>query len=235
MAESIDPMLPPLWRHFMPADPYAGFDPRPYPHDLQGWNADDPAFAAVIAHVRPRLIVEVGTWKGASAIHMARLCRDLAIPAQILCIDTWLGSREFFLWRDKHPEWFADLRHRHGWPHLYYQFLANVVREGLTDVITPFPISSAIGARLLGTIGLQPDMIYLDGSHDEEDVARDLPDFFAILRPGGVLLGDDYIAWPGLTRAVDQFAAAGGEKLWGRHQKFAILKGGDAAAIPGLR
>ena len=46
----------------------------------------------VIADVKPKLIVEVGTWKGASAIYMAKICRKLELNTEIVCIDTWLGT-----------------------------------------------------------------------------------------------------------------------------------------------
>ncbi len=235
MTAGEDPYAGPLWRHFLPADPFAGFDHAPYALDLQGWNQDDPAFAAVIAHVRPRLIVEIGSWKGASAAHMARLCQQQGLATRIICIDTWLGSVEFLRWRAKRPDYYAALGHVQGWPMLYFQFLANMAKSGLADMITPFPMDSANAMRWLKELGLAADMIYLDGSHEQDDVARDLEHAYAILRPGGVLLGDDYVNWPGVTAAADGFARRKRESLWGRAQKYALLKGGDARKIANLR
>ena len=53
------------------------------------------------------------------------------------------------------------------------------------------------------------DFIYIDGSHDEEDVASDLRGYWGLLREGGVLFGDDY-DWPGVKAAVDRFAGDNG-------------------------
>ena len=48
-------------------------------------------------------------------------------------------------------------------------------------------------------------MIYLDASHEEEDVYQDLCNYWEVLANNGVLFGDDY-AWDGVRLAVDRFA-----------------------------
>jgi Methyltransferase domain len=57
------------------------------------------------------------------------------------------------------------------------------------------------------------DWVYLDGNHLYEFVRRDLELYLPLIRPGGVLAGDDYGAagwWDdGVTRAVDEAAAVG--------------------------
>ena len=114
-----------------------GFDPDSYPPDLQGWGSDDSVFREVIASTRPRLIVEVGTWKGASALHMARVTHELGLDTRIICVDTWLGSPEHFL--AQQPEWRESLQMKFGFPKLYFTFLSNVVRSGYADRIIPLP------------------------------------------------------------------------------------------------
>ena len=51
--------------------PYERFDDADYDIDLQGWGSTSPVFSSLICEVRPSLIIEVGTWKGAltSQIH----------------------------------------------------------------------------------------------------------------------------------------------------------------------
>lgn len=54
------------------------------------------------------------------------------------------------------------------------------------------------------------DWIYVDGSHAYEQVLVDLENALKIMKPGGLILGDDY-KWggrwgkPGVTKAVDEF------------------------------
>ena len=53
--------------------------------------------------------------------------------------------------------------------------------------------------------GIKAEMIYIDASHEEEDVYQDLREYWDLLRDGGVIFGDDY-TWDGVRLAVDRFA-----------------------------
>src|SRR6185312_6218941 len=77
---------------------------------------------------------------------MAKLCAAAGVSTQIICVDTWLGSTEVYTRRETEPESYQAMRFKNGWPQLYYQFLANVVRHGLQEVITPLPPTSATAA-----------------------------------------------------------------------------------------
>lgn len=185
-------------------DPYAGFDWQALPFDAHGWGGQSPAFRELIAAQKPRLILEVGTWKGASALEMAAACRDLGLTTQIVCIDTWLGALEF--WTDlDDPQRHGSLALRHGYPTVYYQFLANVCHQGHQERITPFPQTSATAALWFRRCGLTADMIYVDASHEEEDVYQDLCSYWEVLARGGVIFGDDW-SWDGVRMAVERFA-----------------------------
>lgn len=203
-----------------PVSPYAGFDPSPFPLDLQGWGSGDPAFRVLIAELRPKLIVEVGSWKGASAIHMASLCQQFGLDTRIICIDTWLGSNEHLI--GPRPEWRKALQERHGFPQLYYTFLANVLRTGHSDRIVPLANTSDHAAIVLSKLGMRPNLIYIDAAHQEEAVFRDLSHYWPLLAPGGVLLGDDFVHFPGVRAAATRFAADNQLALedWG--EKFVL-------------
>src|SRR6478735_723527 len=193
--------------------PYEGFDANLWPADLQGWGSEDPVFLEVMSALRPKLIVEVGSWKGASAIHMAQLAKALRLDCRIICIDTWLGSTEHVL--GQRPEWRESLQLRHGFPHLYFTFLANVVRAGVAERIVPLANTSDNAALILAARGVSPDLVYIDGAHEEEAVYRDLQHYWGLLAPQGVLIGDDY-AWDGVRRAAARFADEKGLQVDGR-------------------
>lgn len=177
-----------------------GFDASAYPVDVSGWGSDAPIFAELITQVRPKLIIEVGTWKGASALHMARCCDQLGLDTKIICVDTWLGAYEFL--DDRSGE--RDLLRQHGYPQIYCQFLANAIYRGQEERIYPFPQTSLIAARYFWHHNVRADLIYLDGSHDYHDIAADITHYRGLLSERGVLFGDDYDAWPDLRRAVEQ-------------------------------
>jgi hypothetical protein len=146
-------------------NPYDGFDFRSLPFDAHGWGGQSPAFRELISEAKPRLIVEVGTWRGASALEMAAVTRDLGLPTQVVCVDTWLGALEF--WTDQtDPERYLSLRLQHGYPTVYYQFLANVCHQGLHDRIVPFPQTASTAALWFRYYGITADIVYLDASHE---------------------------------------------------------------------
>jgi predicted O-methyltransferase YrrM len=64
-------------------DPFASFAKSKTSSDAlpEGWGSTHPYFKQYIDLLKPGLIVEVGTWLGGSAIHMARLrLQDLILP-----------------------------------------------------------------------------------------------------------------------------------------------------------
>jgi hypothetical protein len=185
-------------------NPFQDFDANRFSPDLSGWGGTDPHFKTLIEEVRPRLVIEVGTWKGASAVFMGKHLQAAGGKSALVCVDTWLGALEF--WTDQKDETrYRALGLKNGYPSVYYQFLANVVHEGLQDVIVPFPQTSAIAARWFKKNRLAADLIYIDASHDEDDVLSDLRSYWDLVSDGGILFGDDY-NWPGVRAAVNYFA-----------------------------
>jgi SAM-dependent methyltransferase len=80
--------------------------------------------------------------------------------------------------------------------------------EFAADRRTIVPCASQTAARHLEETF---DLIFIDaGDHAEREVARDIEAWHSRLRPGGLLCGHDYAhpEFPGVKRAVDEFAAA---------------------------
>ncbi len=185
-------------------NPYEGFAFQNYPIDLQGWNDQSRAFGELITEAKPRLIVELGSWKGASALKMAAVISEAALSTEILCVDTWLGGLEF--WTDQGDrERYEALNLKYGYPSVYYQFLANVCHKGFQQTIVPFPQTTAAAALWLRFYGITPELVYIDASHEEEDLYQDLCDYWEILPANGILFGDDY-SWDGVRLGVNRFA-----------------------------
>lgn len=172
------------------------------PQDLSGWNGNSGLFSQLVAEIKPKVIVEVGTWKGQSAVTMGRAVKNLNLSTQIYCIDTWLGSLEFITNMSNTLE--RDLQRKNGYPQVYYQFISNVVHNNLQDIIIPVPTTSSIGAKYLAYNKIVPDLIYVDASHEEDDVYADVQNYYGLLS-NGVIFGDDFVGWPGVNKAVKQF------------------------------
>lgn len=152
-------------------DPYAAAEILPA--DEQGWNDHSEHFKRLLKNAS--LVVELGSWKGASAIALAAA----ATEAEILCVDTWVT------------------------PGVEDVFLSNIIRRGLQRRVTPFKTSSLLAIERLKELRETPDLIYIDADHSEEAVAGDIIGSLS-LAPR-IICGDDYAPdWPGVVRAVDR-------------------------------
>jgi cephalosporin hydroxylase len=162
--------------------------------NIQGWNSTSPALLYALDQAKPKTIVEVGTWLGASAIFMAENSQ-----AEIIAVDTYLASNEI-LWREKNVE---DLVN--NFSKIYDQFCANITFKNLNNRISPLPMTSSSAAELFQKQGIRIDMAYIDAGHREREVYADLQDWWPIVDK--VLVGDDYNAsWPGVISAAKRFA-----------------------------
>ncbi|MDA0240654.1 MAG: class I SAM-dependent methyltransferase [Proteobacteria bacterium] len=186
--------------------PYQGISGDGGSATPQGWSSDNPLFAELIDAYRPSVVIEVDTWKGASAIHMANTAKQNNLECTILCIDTWLGSAIHW----KEDAYRKDLNLKNGFPMLYFEFLENVVAADHTDIIVPLPLPSEAAFRWLQEAGTQADLVYIDADHEAASVYLDISNYWQLVKPGGALFGDDYLGdWPGVVRAVQLF----GEKI----------------------
>lgn len=153
------------------------------------------------------IIIELGTWKGSSALEMAKYYKNKGQNPSVFCVDTWNGAG--FHRRDDF--WYNQLKCKNGYPQIYYQFLSNVVHNNCEEYIIPIPLNSLDGARFLRgdflkELQIKADLIYIDASHEYEDVLNDINFYYPLLKEDGILFGDDYdIGWPGVVKAVDLF------------------------------
>ncbi len=217
-------------------DIWAGFDPAPWRTAYQyDWDSRHAWFAEAIDELRPDVIIEVGSFIGQSAIHMAGLLKAAGLDAAVLCIDTWLAERQ--LW--SRPEIRGPaLRFEHGRPQVYYSFLATVVDAGLTDYIVPMPMDSKSAARYLQDLNIDASLIYIDGNHEGGEVYTDLAAYWARLRPGGIMLLDDYVPskkphhmFAGLVADVNRFAAERQLRIEQSGSKARLRKDGERESI----
>jgi hypothetical protein len=170
-------------------NPYMGFPREQWTVEhWSGWDSHHSWFHESIDRLQPKIIVEVGSFRGGSAIWMAEHLRGLELDSAIVCVDTWLAEK--VLWTS--AEWRPSLNHRFGRPEFYNTFMANVLDAGLQDYIVPLPMDSTAGANYLKHLNIQSQLIYIDGAHDAAQAYLDLCRYWdEVLLPGGILLVDD--------------------------------------------
>ncbi|XVE73647.1 hypothetical protein DITRI_Ditri11bG0135300 [Diplodiscus trichospermus] len=212
-----------LDRVFNGSSPYNNFPP-PYLGALlkrkriKGWGSDGAVFEHLIKRVKPRVIIEVGTFLGASALHMVNVTRKLGLQTQILCLDDFRGWPGF---RDR----FKDIKMINGDVLLLQQFMQNVVSYKATGSVLPVPFSTGSGLEKLCEWGITADLIEIDAGHDFISAWGDINRAYRILRPGGVIFGHDYFTAAdnrGVRRAVNLFAQMNNLKIQTDGQHWVI-------------
>lgn len=134
--------------------------------------------------------VEVGSWKGRSAAFMAVEInnRGLTDVIKFDCVDTWEGSVEH-----KDMEIIQQKL-------LYTTFLENV--SSVLHVINPIRKLSVEASKLYEDNSL--DFVFLDASHEYEDVLDDISAWLPKIKNGGILAGHDY-GREDVNRAVNEY------------------------------
>jgi len=178
-------------------DPYRDLEPLSF--NGHGWASEGAAFAEVINRIKPKLIVEVGVWMGASVRHMTKLAKVHQPDVEVVAVDTFLGSVEH--WTKK--SYLMTLKN--GRPTLYEQFLNNIVHQQLQENVTPFPVDSINAYEVFKEFKIVPDLIYIDAAHDYASVSADLERWTSLLGEGGVLMGDDFHHPPIIDAVTDVF------------------------------
>jgi hypothetical protein len=160
-------------------------------NNVIGWNGAHEVFRDLIEELRPNTIIEVGSWHGQSAINMARKVKELGLPTKIYCVDTWLGALEFMGSDLSKPvDSSRDLQKVDGYPNVFHTFMENVRNAGVEDIIIPVPQTSHIASLWFKKNGITAELIYIDASHEYQDVKDDVNEYMDICTK--VMFGDDY-------------------------------------------
>jgi predicted O-methyltransferase YrrM len=185
----------------------------------QDWFSQNiPVWQELAKHLPDnRAFLEVGSFEGRSAVWMVE--NMLEAGGRVVCIDTWEGGEEHG------AEDMGTVEER---------FIGNMQR---LQAKKDFSLSARQGAsaeELADCVaaGEQYDFIYIDGSHVAKDVLTDACMAWPLLKPGGVLVFDDYL-WGNprdiLHRpklAIDAFVNLFAEELNVLHSgyQFAVKK-----------
>lgn len=147
--------------------------------------------AAIAAGVpRSRAIVEVGSYRGKSTAYLAAGSRA-GLGAPVFAVDPWDTP--------------GNVTGRFGFadPTTREAFTRQLASVGLLEHVTPLRgFSTDVARHWLRPIGL----LYVDGSHTETDVRRDVDAWGPFLAPGAVIAFDDYRTErnPGVAKVVDR-------------------------------
>lgn len=163
-------------------------------------------FADVVQSVKPGVVVEFGSWEGASVLRWCLELRKMGISAHVYCVDTWLGSIEHWRNTSRTGEWsFEHLRLESGEPQVFETFCHAIHEFGFQSNVSPLRASTYHGTHYLSLRGVKADLVYVDAGHSFLDVYRDLNLACSLLRDDAVIVGDDWL-WRGVRSAVIVFS-----------------------------
>ncbi|WP_231989137.1 class I SAM-dependent methyltransferase [Mycobacterium sp. 852002-51613_SCH5001154] len=127
-------------------------------------------------------ILEIGSWEGRSALFLLTYFRNATLTA----VDTWAASEEYAYTATAN---LSDLEAR--FDHNLSACTGRLTkRKGMSLDVLP---------RLVEE-GQLYDLIYVDGSHLADDVLVDAVLTWRLLKPGGVVIFDDFL-WEAYPRA----------------------------------
>lgn len=184
------------------------------------WNAyyDDVtrfiADALSLANVNSTLsVVEVGTAYGGNAASIAKRFSR----ATVVAVDPLLSGYDAKDLHSKNLEKWETERSmsRDEFSLVWAQALA---ADGMASSGCRYHMmhtTSLMGAAVLSTFDMHFDVAFIDGLHTYEGVTKDIAAYTPLMKPGALMIFNDYGArsFPGVTRAVDAFATANGLKL----------------------
>lgn len=152
--------------------------------DIEGWFDFRDVYDYVAATLpQDGHFVEVGAWKGKSAVYLLQRLQDLGRETtQICCVDTFEGDSET------------------GRMFVLGEFVRNCDSSKCSDIQVDKNTShSAAGNHNEASL----DGIFIDAAHDYESVKADIAAWLPKLKPGGFFGGHDIDA-PGVKQAVDE-------------------------------
>lgn len=158
---------------------------------IHGWFTFKELYTEMVNKYDNCVFVEVGTWKGKSAAYLATEIANSQKNIKFFCVDSWTG--EGIPTADNCIEIQNNT--------LFECFLKNI--EPVKDYLTPIREMSNIAVHSFQDNTI--DFIFIDASHDYENVLNDLNIWYPKLKQNGVFAGHDYPQHD-VRRAVTEFA-----------------------------
>ncbi len=147
-------------------------------------------YRSMVERFDDAVFLEIGSWKGRSVSFLGVEIKNHNKNIKVHCVDTWKGSSDHY-----------DFDTLDG-DDIYHQFLKNI--KPIEDIVTHSRLPSVSAAQLYADEFF--DFIFIDASHQFNDVMNDLNSWFPKLKKNGIFAGHDYGTWDGVTKAVDKWA-----------------------------
>lgn len=137
-----------------------------------GWLGHAPFAAWLVDAIRPRTIVELGTYRGFSLFAFAEAVRRLGLDTRLTAIDSWQGDDHAGFYGEEVFRAVQELAERD------HPERIRLLRGWFAEVVDEIPAGSV-------------DLLHIDGRHGYEDARADFETYRDRLSPRGVVLFHD--------------------------------------------
>ena len=166
--------------------------------EVSGWMTSSELSWLESQAAGKELVIEIGSWRGRSSV-------ALAAADKLVCVDTFVDQRqETGTGADILPDFMAAIGDD-----------SPKVTAIRGDVSDPDFVEA-----LEHTCGGEADVVFIDASHDEASVRRDIATAKRLVKDGGIICGHDFShSWPGVMTAVIELVPGfqrAGESIWWR-------------------
>ncbi len=157
------------WKYFDPKFEYEEkFEDLAWPWTGHKYFAYD-----LIANIKPKKIVELGTHYGTSLWSFSQAIKDFSIPAELFAVDTWKGEKHAGFYGEEVFETVRKIKNK-----FYSNLKINLIRKKFDDALLDFENDSI-------------DLLHIDGLHTYEAVKNDFENWLPKVKANGIILFHD--------------------------------------------
>lgn len=168
---------------------------KPEFNEIPGWFAYSQLYDKAV-EMAPfnSTFVEVGAWFGKSTNHLATKIRESKKNIKFTTIDTWKGTDDEELHQNIVGAFSGDI---------FYEFIDNTVHSNNYASFDMIKDSSKNAANQFANNSI--DFIMIDAGHSYDALIDDLNIWYNKVKPGGLITGDDYGVFHGVTEAANHW------------------------------
>lgn len=164
-------------------------------NEIPGWFAYTDLYNEMVESAKGgETFVEVGAWFGKSTNHLATKIKESGKDIKFTSVDTWKGTDDEDLHQNIVGAFNGDI---------FYEFIDNAVLSDNYGTFDTIKDTSHNAANQFQNNSI--DFIMLDAGHSYDSLMEDVKVWYNKVKPGGIISGDDYGVFHGVTKAANEF------------------------------
>jgi predicted O-methyltransferase YrrM len=168
---------------------------QPEFNEIPGWFAYTDLYNEMVESAKGgETFVEVGAWFGKSTNHLATKIKESGKNIKFTSVDTWKGTDDEELHQNIVGAFNGDI---------FYEFIDNTVLSDNYGTFDTIKDTSHNAANQFQNGSI--DFIMLDAGHSYDSLMEDIKVWYNKVKPGGIISGDDYTVFHGVTQAANEF------------------------------